>query len=526
MKTPAHCSLLTLRPVAFGLFLLACPSLQADVKMPAIFGDHMVLQQDAKLPVWGTAEPAEKVTVTIAGKSQTATADANGKWVVKFEPLTASNNPVQMTVAGKNTLTFQDVLVGEVWLCSGQSNMAFLLASAAEAGTAVRQASDPQVRFFQVALKTSLEPQSDVAKGQWVVCSPETARTFSAVGYFFGRELRQNLQRPVGLIGSSVGGTPAQAWTSLESLKKEPLYANFITTYEKVKENYAAAQAAYPKLMEAYAEEMKKWKENPGSKRPAAPTSPEGGNFNASVLFNGMIAPLVPYAIKGAIWYQGESGPAHYEVILPLMIKDWRAHWGYDFTFLIVQLPNYGEPQKNPSEGGWAITREAQLKALSLPNTGMAVTIDVGEPKNLHPPNKSQVGRRLGLAAEHIAYQKNIVHSGPIYDTMKVESGKIRLTFKSTGGGLIMGTPPPAVGVPEVPPPTELTGFAIAGADKKWDWAKAKIEGNSVVVWNDQVTNPVAVRYGWAASPACNLYNKEGLPASPFRTDDWEPWGK
>jgi len=552
--------------LAVLLCVLASPlAVRAEVKMPAIFGDHMVLQQDVKIPVWGWADPNEPVSVTLGDDTAKTTADAGGKWSVSLEPVKATATPQKLTVTGRNSLTFTDVLIGDVWVCSGQSNMEFDLAGsykgknsfggASDAATAVPAANDSQLRLFLVTKKIALDPQTDVV-GKWEVCTPDSAAFFSAVGYFFGQELRHALNRPIGLIGTYWSGMPAQAFTSLSALQKDPPFTNYIDAFTKIQANYPTAKENYPAAMAAYQAKLKEWNATvapvfnplmkqwqadamraaasgqpapprpvPSEPMPKGPSNPEGAPYTPTVLFNGMIAPLIPYAIKGAIWYQGESNAgnaAEYATLFPRMISDWREKWNEgDFPFLYVQLAAYMKAQTAPSEGGWALLREAQLKTLSLPNTGMAVAIDIGNGADIHPKDKHDVGLRLALAAKHVAYGQKLVYSGPIYDSMKVEGNKIRLSFKDTGSGLKMGTPPwTASGVP-APAPTELTGFAIAGADRNWVWAKAEIEGQDVVVSSDQVASPVAVRYGWGNNPPCNLYNNEGLPASPFRTDDW-----
>ncbi len=539
-------------------FFLAAGVGRAEVKLPAIFGSHMVLQQESKIPVWGTAEPGEAVTVTLGDHTSKTTADAKGKWQANLEPMPTNSTPLTLTVAGKNSLVFDDVLVGDVWICSGQSNMEFALSGARSFGgaanqaTAVPAANDPQLRLFIVKHKVSLEPEANVT-GEWKVCTPDSAGLFSAVGYFFGQELRKTLQRPVGLIGTYWGGMPAQAFTSLKGLQKEPPFTHYVAEYQKMVANLPAAQAAFPAALadfqaklqawnasddgKGYQVTIQNWKQGmasgkPVTRGPGAPASqpkppqaPEGPPNTPTVLFNGMIAPLMPLAIKGTIWYQGESNAdnaAEYRTLFPRMIVDWREAWHEgDFPFLFVQLASFKEPQKEPSEGGWAYLREAQLDALSLPNTGMAVTIDLGAPRDIHPKDKLDVGLRLAQAAKHVAYHQDVVYSGPIYRSMKVEGNTIRLSFQQTGSGLQMSVPPWTFDGVAPRTPSELTGFAVAGADKKWHWAKAKIDGISVVVSSDAVAAPVAVRYGWANDPACNLYNKEGLPASPFRTDDW-----
>jgi sialate O-acetylesterase len=544
--------------LCFGLaFALSAPFLRADVKLPAIFGDHMVLQQEASLPVWGTADAGEKVTVTVGAESASATADANGKWMVKLPPLPNGTPPVTMTAAGKNNLTFSDVLVGDVWVCSGQSNMEYPLSGAHNASTELPKANDPELRLFHVQRKTSIQPETDVV-GSWQLCTPDTAKTFTAVGYFFGRELRTSLNRPIGLIEASWSGTEAQAWTSLSGLQKEPALHGYVDKYNLNLANYpkaladvpaqtAAFQAAhaawYRDVNPALQAALKDWndavakanaagqppppKPQPSAPFPASPPDPTGGPHGPSNLFNGMIAPLIPYAIKGATWYQGESNASQameYRTLFPTMITDWRQRWGLgDFPFLFVQLACFDE-SVHPSQD-WALLRESQVKTLALPNTGMASAVDIGDPTYIHPQDKLDVGLRLALAAKHLAYGQNIVFSGPIYDSMKVEGNAIRVSFTQTGGGLIVGQAPwipPSVKKNPVST-TDLESFTIADADQNWVPAQAKIDGNTVVISSSQVAQPVAVRYGWADAPRCNLYNKEGLPASPFRTDDWPP---
>jgi sialate O-acetylesterase len=549
------------RLLAFSLLLTVVSpgTSKADVHLPAIFGDHMVLEQDIKIPVWGMADAGEAVTVTLEDKTAKTTADASGKWRVDLDPVTGTSTPLTLTVTGKNSLTFNDVLVGDVWVCSGQSNMEFNLGGgkygfggAHNTATELPKANDPQLRLFIVAHKIAIDPETDVT-GEWKVCTPDSAGHFSAVGYFFGQELRHALNRPVGLIGTYWGGMPAQAFTSLSGLQKEPAFKNYVAAYQKTATNYPKAKADYPAALAEYQAKLKDWNDTvapvytpilkqwqddankakgagqlappkpvPSTPMPRAPGQPEGPPSTPTVLYNGMIAPLIPYAIKGAIWYQGESNSGNgieYRTLFPRMITDWRAKWNEgNFPFLYVQLASFGGARPNEN---WSLIREAQLKTLALPNTGMASAVDIGNSHDIHPKDKLDVGLRLAWAAKHIAYGQDLVYSGPIYDSMTIEGNKIRLTFKNIGGGLQMSVPPwTAAGVPP-PTPTELTGFTLAGADKNWVPALAQIDGNSVVVSSDQVTSPMAVRYGWANDPTCNLYNKEGLPASPFRTDDW-----
>jgi sialate O-acetylesterase len=472
----------------------------AAVKLPAVIGDGMVLQRDIKVPIWGTAKPGEKVTVTFGDQKATATTGADGRWMVTLDALKAGG-PFEMTVAGSDTITLKDILVGEVWICSGQSNMAWPTGRTANAEQEIREANYPKIRLFTVANKVAGTPQSDT-KGSWVRCSPETVGRFSAVAYYFGRYLYKDLNVPIGLIHTSWGGTPAEAWTSRATLEADPDLKVIVDQWDRQIADHRKAPPAPQRP--------------PARTRPAAaaraPVDPEASPHRASGLYNGMIQPLIPYAIRGAIWYQGESNAPRayqYRKLFPAMIGNWRKAWGEgDFPFLFVQLANFRPTKPEPADSDWAELREAQTMTLSLPRTGMAVIIDIGEAADIHPKNKQEVGKRLGLAALAIAYGKDIPYSGPMYDSMKVEGDKVRLTFKHVDGGLIAKD-------------GELKGFAIAGADRKFVWADAKIDGDTIVVHSDQVSEPKAVRYAWADNPECNLYNKAGLPASPFRTDDW-----
>ncbi len=561
-------------PVFFLILFLSLNfdgSARADVKVPGIFGDNMVLQEQAKLPIWGWADPGEKITVTLGQASVSTQATPDGSWRVDLPSVPQSTDGQVLTIAGKNTLTFQNVLVGDVWVASGQSNMQFGIQNDGRGAAAIAAADEPQIRLFMVPTQTSLEPKTDFGtvwtdhlEGKWLICNPTILTGkwgwggFSAVAYYFGREIHHVTGRPIGLIDASVAGTPAQAWTSLSGLQKEPDLGHYVSDHQKVEDGYAQAEADYPKLKAdfdaateqwnlnvgtVYNQELEQWKTaaqqantagqpappqpKPSSPKPIAPLPPDGGTHLPSTLFNGMIAPFIPYAIKGVVWYQGEqnsNNAKEYVTLFPRLITDWREKWSQgDFPFIYVQLANWGAPQKAPIEvGGWPLVREAQLKTLTLPNTAMATAIDVGDPFDLHPKDKLDVGLRLALAARHLAYGENIVASGPLYDAMKIEGANIRLTFKESGSGLTLGVPPWTPTGTTPPPPTELKGFAISGSDRKWVWAKAEIEGNDVVVSAPGVTSPIAVRYDWAPSPTGNLYNKEGLPASPFRTDDWD----
>lgn len=493
------------------LTLLAQIVAFADVKLPAIFGHNMALQQDAPIPVWGTAEPGEKVTVTIADKTAETAAGKDGRWKLTL-PAMPSGEALTITVKGKNTLTFTNVIVGEVWLCSGQSNMRWPVRDSLEPLKEIESATWPKIRLFTVAES----PKDDVV-GKWVECSPKSVGGFSGAGYFFGRELHQKLGRPVGLIHSSVGGTPAQAWTRLEPLLADPEFKQLVEKWDERKQGMEQARAKHEERVAKWKEAVKKAKEE-GTKPPLRPryVDPVTSPTRPANLYNGMIAPLIPFAMRGVIWYQGEGNagnPELYARLFPAMIRDWREQWGQgDFPFLFVQLANHTQRFDTPTDPPWARLREAQLKSLSVTNTGMAVAIDIGSEKSIHPRNKQDVGQRLAAWALHSVYgKKDVVPSGPIFDTMKTEGNKVRLHFRFADGGLVNKAE------------DSVKGFAIAGEDRQFVWADAKIDGKTVVVSSDKVKQPVAVRYGWAANPEVSLYNKAGLPASPFRTDDWPP---
>lgn len=543
--------------LAAGFLSMGVLSAVAEVKMPAIFGDHMVLQGEKTIPVWGTAAAGEAVTVTLGKTSAKTTADANGRWRVDLKAARPSAVATTLVVKGTNELKFTDVLVGDVWVASGQSNMEFGIKNASTGPAAVAAGNQPMIRLFTVPKATAALPLSDIGPiktegvGKWWVCTPESLGYgvwggFSAVAYFFGRDIQKFTGNPVGLIHTSWGGTPAEAWTPYENLQKDPTLASLAETHATLLKGYDAASAAFPQTMAEYKIKDDAWKANvkpvndaglkawqarvdatpAGQPLPAKPpfvyepNAPDlaGGPSHPTSLYNGMIAPIVPYAIKGAIWYQGEANAGRavqYRTLFPTMIKAWREKWGEgDFPFLFVQLADFESP--------WGMVREAQTKTLAVPNTGMAVITDVGTFRDIHPPFKEIVGDRLALAAEHIAYGKKLVYSGPMYKSMKVEGGSVRVSFDQLGGGLAI-VPRPVSGRDVVQAPVDhLVGFTVAGDDKVWHEAEAKIDGKDVVVSSADVPHPVAVRYGWDAPPVANLYNKEQLPASPFRTDDWE----
>ena len=625
----------------------------AKIELPAIFGDNMVLQQGQTIKIWGTASPGRMVTIQFNNQTKRALVSGEGNWRISLKPEPVGG-PFVLNVLGLDTLNFKNIMVGEVWVCSGQSNMEWSVANSKNPNEEITHANYPNIRLITVKRALSNQPKTDFKTDGWVECSPNTIENFSAVGYYFGRTLYQNLDIPIGLIHTSWGGTPSEAWTSSNSLKKlddfrqlaidvendtlteevalkrhqqkvnewndlvakNDIGLNANTTWKDV--NYDISdwksiqlpqhweEAGLPDFnglvwfrkeieipeswknqdltvnlgpiddvdvtwfngqkignMDRYnqirkynissslvnisknnisvrvldtggaggfwgkPEQMKLYSTSGDSislagewyfqaslnlaDLPQMPRSPRNSN-RSTVLYNAMIAPLIPFAIKGAIWYQGESNAGRafqYRTLFPTMINDWRTNWRQgDFPFIFVQLANYQQTKPEPVDDSWAELREAQLMTLSLPNTGMAVTIDIGEANDIHPKNKQDVGKRLALNALNKVYNKNVKYSGPMYKSMSIDGNKIRLKFEHTADGLV------AKG-------EKLTGFAIAGSDQKYVWAEAKIEGKNIIVSSPQITSPVAVRYAWATNPICNLYNSEGLPASPFRTEDW-----
>ncbi len=645
--------------VAF-LMLAIVQASHADIRLPAVIGDNMVLQRGMDVPVWGWADPGEEIRLSVSWHrmERRVTADKDGKWAIDLRTPPAGG-PYTITLKGKNTIALENIMVGEVWICSGQSNMEWPLHASNDAEQEIAAAKYPNIRLFTVQHKIADTPQADCT-GLWSECTPQTIPGFSAVGYFFGRHLHKELDVPVGLINSSWGGTVAEAWTRGGALKKMP---EFKTLLEKI----ALAKADPDSSMKKYREELAQWQkkiEEAGAQGkgciepdfddsswdqmdvPVLWEQTKLGNFDGLVwfrkaidvpaswkdkeltlelgpiddmdttwfngvkvgahnesgqwqamrkytiaadlartgknvitvqvldtgggggiygqpeqmklrpsdagdataislagkwrykvahnlgempprpkppmwvnnpnaptaLYNGMIAPLVPYGIRGAIWYQGESnaGRAYqYRELFPTMITNWRQDWGQgDFPFLFVQLANFMATRPEPGDSAWAELREAQSMTLRLPNTGMATIIDIGEADDIHPRNKQDVGKRLALWALAKTHGRRIVYSGPLYESMRIQNDKIVLRFHHANGLTTRDDKP-------------LRGFAIAGADKKFVWAKAKIKGNTVVVSSADVPKPVAVRYAWADNPVCNLVNAAGLPASPFRTDNW-----
>ena len=499
------------------LFLLAFLTVAGygEIRLPDVIGNSMVLQQKMTVPVWGTAEPGEAVTVAFAGQKKTVIAGQDGKWRVDLGKLAASFQPQTMTITGKNTIELKDILVGEVWLVSGQSNMQRLLRET-DNGEAVQAAANhPNIRLFNASREVAFKKKQGKL-GEWTACTPETVKEFSAAGYYFGVDLQKELNVPVGLLNSSYGGSQAEAWTPVEYLNASPDLKPTVdrtqvwaAEREKVRVDYAAAIA--------------KWREDQDKAKAAgARPSPSPGVPDAlrdyriaSSIYDGMIQPLMPFAIKGAIWYQGESNEARaeqYGLLMTTMIRAWRERWGQgDFPFGIIQLPNYSAVKAEPEEAPWRFIREAQRQtALKTRNTGLIVTIDIGEANDIHPKNKVDVGKRMLAWALKDVYGRKIATS-PVLRKTEIRGSKIVLTFDDVGSGL------------KLKRGDKLNEFAIAGADKKFVWADAKIVGkNKVEVWSSSVASPLAVRYAFNSNPKDpNLTNDSGLPASPFRTDNW-----
>lgn len=668
-------------------WLLACASLsafvgtteiiRADVKLPVIISDHMVLEKSGATAVWGKADPGEEVTVALAGQTASAKAAADGKWRAVLDLSKAAAGPLQMTVRGKNEIQVEDVVIGDVWVASGQSNMQFELRGAQGAEEEIAAPANPLLRHFKVKVTSSLDPMED-CEGTWEIAGPKTLGEFTAVGYFFGKSLQKELGVPVGLINASLGGTAVESWTSPDGLRKEPELAGAAEAQWKSARDYpdlkrewlagfqewtkttgrtdsrkgsvadyaavdapleawtplklpgkvpgaAAGARWYRKVVEVPGKSAGKslflilgeiegfeevyWngelvgsltpesfpgapyarrydapanlvKEGPNilairvfspdkpggltgrvfragpvalmgewltraeyefpaaevPQPPVPPPGPRSPNGVAGSLFNGMISPILPYTIKGVIWYQGEGNASRawqYRKAFPLLIQDWRSRWNQpDLPFYFCQLANNGQKKSEPVDDNWAELRDAQTSALKLPHTGQAILIDIGESEAIHPINKKDAGERLAKLALAGTYGKKIPFSGPILESSAVEGAKIRLRFAQADGGLVARPLPATYNVflaenrtaPLVrnSPNSEIEGFAICGEDHKWVWADARIEGGDVLVWSDQVSKPVAVRYGWAENPTVNLYNGAGLPAVPFRTDDFK----
>ncbi len=488
-----------------GSVLLALTAMQAHatVSMPALFADHMVIQRDDPVHVWGDADAGEAVTVAFRGEQRTATADSLGRWSVELQPGKAGG-PFIVTVRGANTIALKDVMVGDVWIASGQSNMGFALREAKNAQQEIAAANLPLVRLLQVKQRYADYPREDLPVNiPWSVCSPQSAAHFSAVAFFFAREISRREQVAVGVIESDWGGTPAEAWTSMSALSRD---ASLMPVFSA----WSAMADAESQTLRAEAKERKDIVKQTGDPDDANLPVPWHPIFNAwapASLYDGMIAPLTRFPMRGVIWYQGESNSdalrdPFYARLFQTLIQDWRSAWSEgNFPFLFVQIANY----RSGPEDHWPEVREAQREALNLADTAMTVTIDIGDPNNIHPKDKQDVGHRLALAARALTYGEHVEFSGPLYRTMSREGNTLRLYFDHADGGLIVKG-------------DSLLGFEVAGSDGKFAPANAAVDGDTVVLSSPSAPKPVEARYAWAANPACNLFNKDGLPASPFRT--------
>lgn len=487
------------------LLSVAAISGRAEVTLPSLLADHMVVQRGLPVHVWGKAAEHEGVSVTFRGETQSTSADDLGRWSLYLSPGEAGG-PFQMVVKAANTIQLNDILVGDVWVASGQSNMEFPMKELANPDIEIAAAQFPKIRIFRVEHRPSDYPRADAEAKTWAACTPENVAESSAVAYYFARDIHQRINIPIGLIETFWGGTAAESWTSLHTLSADaslmPVFAErakMVDERESVLTRQALEELDYQKAVEQAKAE--------GKPAPWRKWHPDFAAWAPAALFNGMIAPLTPFGIRGVIWYQGEanSGPRAplYAHLFQTMISDWRRAWDEgDFPFLFVQIADWNtEP-----DGRWPEVRDAQRQALALRNTGMAVTIDIGDPVDIHPKNKLDVGLRLARAARAISYGEKLEWSGPLYRQLTREDHALRVWFDHAAGLTAKGGP--------------LVGFEVAGADGKYVAADAKIDGLSVIVSNSAVPEPVSVRYAWAPNPGCNLYNREGLPASPFQAPE------
>jgi len=497
--------------LALTLLVVCYPrSGMCEARLPQILSTHMVLQRDMPIHIWGWSAPGEKVSVAFLGTSREAAGDSLGNWSV-FLPPQPAGGPYQLTVTAANKIVLDDVLVGDVWFASGQSNMEMPLkgfpgAPLNNSAEEIAHAGHPRIRLLHIPQKAADYPLRD-SDASWTVCSPETAANFSAAAYFFGRDLEAREQVPIGLIDDTWGGTVVEAWMSLRAISSDaglmPVFATRAQMMESQAENEAILAREKREILAA---------QQAGQEPPHFPWRPDPASWAPAALFNGMVAPVTNYTIKGVIWYQGESNSRRtfapmYVKLFPALIADWRAQWHEgDFPFLFVQISNF----TSDSTEAWAVIREAQRRTLSVANTAMAVTIDIGNPDNVHPADKQTVGARLALAARVLAYGENVEYSGPLFRQATPEGGDVRVWFDHTADGLV------AKG-------GALEGFEIAGGDGRFVSASARIDGKTVVVTSAHVADPKYVRYGWANAPVVNLCNSDGLPASPFTSQDVIP---
>jgi len=493
--------------------------LLADVSLPAIFSNHAVLQRDIPVLIWGWAEPSEEISVEFLGESKNVTADAKGNWSVSY-PAQTAGGPHVLKLKGKNELQREDLLFGEVWVCSGQSNMGFTTKSSRDGDLEKLLCKDDQLRLVTISNLGSQVVQKDFT-GNWVLADGESVSNFSAVGYYFGKELRRALGVPVGLINNAWGGSACEAWVPRSVLESDPRNQPYLTSFaEKVKAfNEEEQMADYQKKLEAWKLDSKQAKEN-GQAVPSAPRKPQNpatGQHRPANLYNGRIVPILGYGIKGAIWYQGENNTNdnrsyNYRTLLPTMINTWRKAWGIgEFSFYWSQLADFAKDRDIGGVSPWAEIRESMTVAMNTtPRTGQAVIIDLGEDKDIHPKNKLDVAKRLVRWALVKDYGFDLEYRSPEYKSHVVKDNKIVVSFDYVAGGL------------ETFDIKEVLGFTIAAEDQKFVEAQAKIVDNTIEIWSDSISNPVSVRYAWAGNPVCNVYSKSGLPMTPFRTDNWK----
>lgn len=510
-------------PLLFIALLLAAQSLLADVTLTNLFSDHMVLQRDQENPVWGRADPGEKIAINFSGQSYETVADEDGKWEIMLAPM-AAGGPYQMIVSGNNTIHLQNILIGEVWICAGQSNMGWKVRNSNNEQVEVVSANYPEIRLLNMKRHGTQEPQEDF-EGEWVLCSPHTVGEFSAVGYFFGRRIHQALDVPVGLINIAWGGSAAEAWAPRELLEEHERYQGYLDYWDKIVAEHTD---------EVQAERLAKWREaqqlhaEGKGPRPRWPGDPRYGQHRPANIYNGHVLPLLGYGIRGFIWYQGETNAgraADYQHLMTMIIEHYRDEWGQgDFPFYWAQLADYQAEPTEPEDTNWPRLREAQTATMELSNTGQAVIIDIGEGRDIHPRNKQQVADRLARWALANDYGYNIAYRSPGFAEMEM----VDVTPDADAGEDAYAGKAALITFDHVPnwlyafDTEEVKGFEIAGEDRQFYWAEAELVGkNQVRVWSESVEEPVAVRYGWAMNPIVNLQDRNGLPVTPFRTDDW-----
>ncbi len=495
---------------------LAPAALLAELKLPAVIGDHMVLQQNQPDRIWGWDQPGTQVRVSFSGRDYTATAGADGKWMVTLAPMPANSQPQTLTIAGSSKTEIQDVLIGEVWMCSGQSNMGFMLQQDWNGDLEAAASDLPGLRLIEAPLTGTQDLQNDLKpseRSHWRPATPQTAARFSAVGFLYGRYLHQILHVPVGLINNAWGGSAAEAWIRRSTIEQDPRFALLMERTRARETKLLAEAGGFEKAMADWREaDQKARAEN--KPRPRPPDNWLAGNARPGNIFAGMVYPTLGYGIKGVIWYQGESNATRayeYKSLFPFMIEQWRKEQGQgDFSFYWVQLADFNPEKPEPGDAAWAELREAQTQTMKLPNTGQAVIIDLGEGKDIHPRNKHDVAARLVRWALVRDYGMKMPYRSPEFKNLEIRDNKAVVTFDMFGSSLR------AFDV------EEARGFAVCGNDHVWHWAKGKVTGkDQVEVWSADVPSPVAVRYGWADNPVVNLYSNDGLPVTPFRSDSF-----